>query len=112
MRVFGVTVHYVDEGVDTGPIILQRGVELPHARSADEVFEQIPDAFALGVPSFKLFMDYRKRKIMWDGQPLMRALETIGRLGGTWCCHAENGDRGPSTASPRSACRASGTITR
>jgi phosphoribosylglycinamide formyltransferase-1 len=41
VRVFGVTVHFVDEGVDTGPIILQRAVELPHAREADEVFERI-----------------------------------------------------------------------
>lgn len=37
VKVFGVTVHYVDEGVDTGPIILQRAVELPDARSAEEV---------------------------------------------------------------------------
>ena len=29
VKVFGVTVHFVDEGVDTGPIILQRAVELP-----------------------------------------------------------------------------------
>jgi phosphoribosylglycinamide formyltransferase 1 len=36
VRVFGVT-----EGVDTGPIILQRAVELPHARDADEVFGHI-----------------------------------------------------------------------
>jgi phosphoribosylglycinamide formyltransferase-1 len=41
VRVFGVTVHYVDEGVDTGPIILQRAVELPRARVADEVFERL-----------------------------------------------------------------------
>lgn len=41
VRVFGVTVHYVDEGVDTGPIILQRAVELPQARDADEVFGHI-----------------------------------------------------------------------
>lgn len=41
VRVFGVTVHFVDEGVDTGPIILQRAVELPRARDTDEVFEQI-----------------------------------------------------------------------
>ncbi len=41
VRVFGVTVHYVDEGVDTGPIILQRAVELPHARDAAEVFGHI-----------------------------------------------------------------------
>jgi phosphoribosylglycinamide formyltransferase-1 len=27
VKVFGVTVHFVDEGVDTGPIILQRAIE-------------------------------------------------------------------------------------
>jgi len=37
VRVFGVTVHFVDEGVDTGPIILQRAVELPGAESREEV---------------------------------------------------------------------------
>ena len=31
VKVFGVTVHFVDEGVDTGPIILQRAIELPEA---------------------------------------------------------------------------------
>lgn len=29
VRVTGVTVHYVDEGVDTGPIVLQRPVPVP-----------------------------------------------------------------------------------
>ena len=37
MKVFGVTVHFVDEGVDTGPIILQRAIELPGATDADAV---------------------------------------------------------------------------
>jgi phosphoribosylglycinamide formyltransferase-1 len=37
VKVFGVTVHFVDEGVDTGPIILQRAVELPAATEPDEV---------------------------------------------------------------------------
>jgi phosphoribosylglycinamide formyltransferase 1 len=41
VRVFGVTVHFVDEGVDTGPIILQRAVELPRAREAGEVLARI-----------------------------------------------------------------------
>jgi len=31
VKVFGVTVHFVDEGVDTGPIISQRALELPDA---------------------------------------------------------------------------------
>ena len=59
---------------------------------SDDVFGQIADVFELGIPSFKFFMAYRKRGIMWDGQPLMRALATIGERGGIWCCHAENGD--------------------
>lgn len=41
VKVFGVTVHFVDEGVDTGPIILQRAVELPLATEADEVREAL-----------------------------------------------------------------------
>jgi phosphoribosylglycinamide formyltransferase-1 len=37
VKVFGVTVHYVDSGVDTGPVILQRAVELPQARDPQQV---------------------------------------------------------------------------
>jgi len=37
VKVFGVTVHYVDEGIDTGPIILQRAIELPGAQDPEEV---------------------------------------------------------------------------
>jgi phosphoribosylglycinamide formyltransferase-1 len=37
VKVFGVTVHYVDAGIDTGPIIAQRAVELPGARTPGEV---------------------------------------------------------------------------
>jgi phosphoribosylglycinamide formyltransferase-1 len=41
VAVFGVTVHFVDDGVDTGPIILQRAVELPHAREAGDVLSAL-----------------------------------------------------------------------
>jgi phosphoribosylglycinamide formyltransferase-1 len=37
VKVFGVTVHFVDEGVDTGPIILQRAIDLPAATEAKAV---------------------------------------------------------------------------
>jgi phosphoribosylglycinamide formyltransferase-1 len=55
VKVFGVTVHFVDAGVDTGPVILQRAVELPHAREPEEVLaalralehELLPRAVAL-----------------------------------------------------------------
>jgi phosphoribosylglycinamide formyltransferase-1 len=41
VKVFGVTVHFVDEGVDTGPIIAQRAVELAGLPSAREVQEAL-----------------------------------------------------------------------
>jgi phosphoribosylglycinamide formyltransferase-1 len=41
VKVFGVTVHFVDEGVDTGPIIAQRAVELTSLPTADEVHERL-----------------------------------------------------------------------
>lgn len=37
VKVFGVTVHFVDEGCDTGPVIAQRAIELPYARDPEEV---------------------------------------------------------------------------
>jgi phosphoribosylglycinamide formyltransferase 1 len=41
VKVFGVTVHFVDEGVDTGPIIAQRAIELPDATDAAQVREAL-----------------------------------------------------------------------
>jgi phosphoribosylglycinamide formyltransferase-1 len=41
VKVFGVTVHFVDAGVDSGAVILQRAIELPSARDATEVLEHL-----------------------------------------------------------------------
>jgi phosphoribosylglycinamide formyltransferase-1 len=41
VKVFGVTVHFVDGGVDSGPVILQRAIELPSAREPAEVLERL-----------------------------------------------------------------------
>ena len=48
-------MHFVDEGVDTGPVILQRAFELPHARTPEDVLgpvhaiehELLPEAVRL-----------------------------------------------------------------
>ena len=41
VKVFGVTVHFVDEGVDSGPVILQRALELPDATDPEEVHDRL-----------------------------------------------------------------------
>jgi phosphoribosylglycinamide formyltransferase-1 len=37
VKVFGVTVHFVDAGVDSGAVILQGAIDLPDARDPGEV---------------------------------------------------------------------------
>jgi phosphoribosylglycinamide formyltransferase 1 len=41
VTVFGVTVHFVDGGVDTGAVILQGALELPDAEDPAEVLERL-----------------------------------------------------------------------
>jgi phosphoribosylglycinamide formyltransferase-1 len=41
VKVTGVSVHFVDEGVDSGPIILQRAVDVPESREWDDLEERI-----------------------------------------------------------------------
>jgi phosphoribosylglycinamide formyltransferase 1 len=56
VQVFGVTVHFVDEGVDTGPVIVQRAIELPGARSEEQVLGALrPLEHALLGESVRMF---------------------------------------------------------
>lgn len=44
VKVTGVTVHFVDEGVDSGPIIMQRPVELAYPADIAEVERRMHEA--------------------------------------------------------------------
>jgi phosphoribosylglycinamide formyltransferase-1 len=56
VKVFGVTVHFVDAGVDSGPVILQRAVELQDAREPKDVLEALrPIEHALLPEAVRLF---------------------------------------------------------
>jgi phosphoribosylglycinamide formyltransferase 1 len=41
VKVTGVTVHFVDEGVDTGAIVLQEALELPYPARIAEIEERV-----------------------------------------------------------------------
>ncbi len=56
VKVFGVTVHFVDAGVDSGPVISQRAVELKNARDPEEVLKALrPIEHALLPEAVRLF---------------------------------------------------------
>lgn len=73
-RVFGVTVHFVDEGVDSGAIILQRAVEAPDAPDADAVLallhpvehELLPEAVRLIAAGSIRVDDANPRRVVID----------------------------------------------
>ena len=74
VKVFGVTVHFVDEGVDSGPVILQRALELPDADDADAVLELLhpvehellPEAVSLIARGAVTFDPARPRRVLID----------------------------------------------
>jgi phosphoribosylglycinamide formyltransferase-1 len=41
VRVTGVTIHFVDEGVDSGPIILQQAFDLPYSAELESIEESV-----------------------------------------------------------------------
>jgi phosphoribosylglycinamide formyltransferase 1 len=41
VKVGGVTIHFVDEGVDTGPVLLQEAFDLPYHRDIAKIEERV-----------------------------------------------------------------------
>lgn len=74
-RVTGVTVHYVDEGADTGPIILQEAVEIKYNDSAEDLRARIhavehrllPEAVALIAAGRVGFDQDNPRRVVIEG---------------------------------------------
>lgn len=76
VKVTGVTVHFVDEGVDSGPIILQRPIEI-YTRDAAELEERIhpvehellPEAIRLIAAGRVTFDRQNPRLVLIDEHP-------------------------------------------
>jgi phosphoribosylglycinamide formyltransferase-1 len=75
VKVFGVTVHFVDTGVDSGPVIAQRAIELSDARDPQEVLSALrPLEHALLPEAVRLFArgalrrdPQNPRRVLLDG---------------------------------------------
>lgn len=79
VAVFGVTVHFVDDGVDTGPIILQRAVELPDAREPGEVLSALrPLEHALLPEAVRMFARGELQVDSSDPRHPRRAASDVG----------------------------------
>ncbi len=78
-RRFGEAASVVDFGLHMGLM------------DSPASLEQIPAAVEMGVTSFKLMMDYKRRGLMVSDEFLMAALERIAEAGGIATVHAENG---------------------
>jgi phosphoribosylglycinamide formyltransferase 1 len=71
VAVTGVTVHFVDEGVDSGPIILQRAVAVPYTRDRSQLEREIhevehqllPEAIRL-IAAGGVSVDDRNRRVV------------------------------------------------
>jgi phosphoribosylglycinamide formyltransferase-1 len=71
VKVTGVTVHFVDEGVDSGPIVLQRAVDVPADRDRDSLeaeihrieHEILPEAIGL-IASGKVSFDPSRPRVV------------------------------------------------
>jgi phosphoribosylglycinamide formyltransferase-1 len=73
VKVSGCTVHFIDEGVDTGPIILQKAVDIPEGATVEELSQLIlKEEHKLYIKAIQLFCENKleiqyspgKRKIV------------------------------------------------
>jgi phosphoribosylglycinamide formyltransferase-1 len=74
VKVFGVSVHFVDAGVDSGAVILQGAVDLPAAHDPDEVLAALrplehsllPEAVRLFARGALSFDPANRRRVVID----------------------------------------------
>jgi methionyl-tRNA formyltransferase len=80
---FGITVHYVDEGIDTGDIILQRCYSISDEDNYATLLERAYEGCATNL--------YEAIKIVQDGNVKVIVQKDINQLG-TYCTARKEGD--------------------
>ena len=88
MKVLDTIKRFRDDGLQNS--LTDFGLHAGLFDVANQI-EELPEAFNLGVTSFKVFMTYAKLKWMTDDYWLMAILDIVGQEGGLVAVHAENG---------------------
>ena len=88
MKVLDTIKKFRDDGLENS--VTDFGLHAGLFDVANQI-EELPEAFKLGVTSFKVFMTYAKINWMTDDYWLMATLDVIGQEGGLVAVHAENG---------------------
>lgn len=88
MRLLDTIKQFKDDGLRKS--CLDFGIHGALFDPASQI-EEIPNAFDLGVTSFKMFMTYAKLKWMTDDYHLTAAMDVIAGCGGLAMVHAESG---------------------
>ena len=88
MKVVDAICKFRDDGLQTS--LVDFGLHVGLFDVANQIGE-VPEAFKLGVTSFKVFMTYAKLKWMTDDYWLMALLDVVGQEQGLVAVHAENG---------------------
>jgi len=88
MKVLDAIKKFRDDGLEHS--LTDFGLHIGLFDVANQITD-LPEAFKLGVTSFKVFMTYAKLKWMTDDYWLMALLDMMGQEGGLVAVHAESG---------------------
>jgi phosphoribosylglycinamide formyltransferase-1 len=68
-KVSGCTIHFVDEGTDTGPIIAQRAVDIENGETVDSLKEKVQSIEKILYP--EIIQAYAEGKISVEGKKVI-----------------------------------------
>ncbi|MCS7143383.1 MAG: phosphoribosylglycinamide formyltransferase [Aigarchaeota archaeon] len=95
-KITGCTIHFVDKGVDTGPIIIQRAVEVREDEVVESLAERVKSVEKLVVPmAIQLYRDSRISLTRREGRVYAKVdysggwLETWNERQKTYTSHIE-----------------------
>lgn len=74
----GITLHWIDAGIDTGKIIEQRSVQIQHGTDADRLERRL--VTELAIPAVLKFINQFEEKIALQEQPVKSPTAYAGRV--------------------------------